>query len=270
MSVTDLIITSIETINAFNITTGAYMFTLDELQNATISQSQETTDITGKNGRKLATLKRNKSVTISGSNGVISGGLLEMQTGSEFENKTTEVLWTDYLTVTDAAATTSYIAVGTTGAEIEALYIKNTDGTLGDELTQGDAVASGVFTYDPDSKTLAFYTDVEDDTDIVVFYKRNITADVLENDSETYSGKCTLYIDILAEDKCANVYRVQFYIPKADFSGEFSFEVSDSQAAHSFEAEALAGSCGAGGQLWTYTVFGENTEDTVEETESEE
>ena len=262
MNINDITITSLETINAFDIATGAYKFTLDELQNASISQTEEKSEITGKHGRKLANLKRNKAVTISGTNGMVSGGLLEMQTGSTFQNKATEVLWTDYLTVNSNAAATSYKAVGTTGAEIEALYTKDSNGAIANELTQAAAVAEGAFTYDPETKALKF-SDVADGTEIVVYYKRKITADVLDNDSETYSGKCALYIDALGEDKCANVYRIQFYIPKADFNGEFSLEMGENQTVHSFDAEALAGACGAGGSLWTYTIFGANAEDVA-------
>jgi len=262
MNINDITITSLETITAFDVVTGAYKFTLDELQSATIANSQEKTDITGKGGRKLSSLKRNKAVTISGNNGLVSGGLLEMQTGGTFENKATEVLWTDYKTVTNASATTDWKAVGTTGAEIEGLYIRNTeDGTLGAELEQAAEVAEGKFTYDPATKALAFHTDIKDGTEIVIYYKRKVTADVLSNDSDVYSGKCALYIDALAEDKCSNIFRVQFYVPKADFSGEFSIEMGDNQTVHAFEAESLAGACGAGGSLWTYTVFGANTAD---------
>lgn len=263
MNIQDITITSLETITAFDITTGNFMFVLDELQNATISQTQEKTDITGKQGRKLASLKRNKAVTVSGTNGLVSGGLLELQTGSEFENKLTTVMWTDYITVSGNAATTSYIAVGTAGNEIESVYVKNSDGTLGDTvLTQDAAVAAGKFTYDPATKALAFNEgEIADGTEIVVYYLRQIQADVLENMSDNYSGKCALYIDAFAEDKCANVYRIQFYIPKADFNGEFSFEMGDNQSVHAFEAESLSGACGTSGALWTYTIFGANAED---------
>lgn len=265
MNINDISITSLEVITAFDIATGNYKFTLDELQNATIAQSEEKTDITGKQGRKLTSLKKNKSVTISGTNGMVSGGLLEMQTGGSFASKVTEVLWADYLTVSGNAATTSFKAVGTTGNEIEAVYVKNSNGTLGTALVQDAQVAAGKFTYTPNTKALAFNADeIEDGTEIVVYYKRQIQADVLENMSDSYSGKCSLYIDALAEDKCSNVYRVQFYIPKADFNGEFSFEMGDNQTVHSFDAEALAGACGAGAALWTYTIFGVNTADYAE------
>ena len=275
MNVSDITVTSLETIDAFDIVTGAYLFTLDELQNATIAQSQEKTDITGKQGRKLSSLKRNKAVTISGNNGIVSGGLLELQTGSKFENKVTDVMWNDYLIVAEDKAVTTYKAVGTTGNEVEAVYIKNTDGTLGKTLTQDAAAGSDTFTYDPATKTLTFNAgDIADGTEVVVYYKRQIQASVLNNMSDTYSGKCALYINALAEDKCANIYRIQFYIPKADFNGEFSIEMGDNQTVHAFEAESLAGAgCGyhnQSGQLFTYTVFGANAEDVVDETTEEE
>ena len=272
MNINDITITSIETITAFDVATGSFKFVMDELQSATIAQSQESTEITGKGGRKLSTLKKNKSVTISGTNGLISGGLLELQTGGTFENKATKVLWTDNLTVTKtegenvttSEVATTYTAVGTAGAEIENIYVKNTNGTLGTQLVQAATLTAGKFTYNPSTKKLTFnLSDVADGAEIVAYYKRNITADVLENKSDAFSGKATLFIDALAEDKCNNIYRVQFYIPKADFSGEFSFEMGDNQTVHSFEAQALVGACGIGGTMWTYTIFGAETTDTA-------
>lgn len=262
MNVADLIITSLETITAFDVTTGDYKFTLDELQNATIEQTMDSEDITGKAGRKLATLKRNKAVSISGTNGLLSGGLLETQTGGTFETgKTTKILWTDYLTVKSNAATTTYTAVGTAGSEIESIYVKE-NGVLTTKLEQADAAASGKFAYDPATKALTF-SGLTENTEIVVHYMRQISADVLTNPSGSLAGKATLYIDALAEDTCANTYRVQFFIPKADFSAEFSIELGDSQTVHEFSADALAGGCGLGSNFWTYTVFGTTAEDVA-------
>ena len=268
MNINDITITSIETINAFDVVTGNFLFTLDELQSATIAQTQEKTDITGKQGRKLNSLKRNKAVTISGNNGMVSGGLMELQTGGKFENRLTTVMWSDYMTVSANGAVTAFKAVGSVGNEIESVYVKNSDGTLGKVLTQGAAAEAGKFTYDPATKKLTFSDgEITDGTEVVAYYFRQIQADVLDNMSDTYSGKATLYVDAFAEDKCSNVYRIQFYIPKADFSGEFSFEMGDNQTVHAFEAESLAGSgCGAhnaSGMLWTYTIFGANTGDSA-------
>ena len=260
----DIVITSLETITAFDITTGSYLFTLDELQNASIAQGQEKVDITGKQGRKISSLKRNKTVTVSGANGMLSSGLVEMQTGGKFENKATEVSWVDFLTV-DASheAATNYKAIGTAGAEITELYILETVGTVRQSLEQAAEAAAGKFAYNPTTKKLTFHTDVPAGAQIAVYYKRKITADVLSNESDKYSKKCELFIDCVGEDKCANVYHVQFHIPKADFNGEFTLEFGGDQSVHNFEAEGLAGACGAGGMLWDMIIFGQNAEDAA-------
>lgn len=261
----DLAITSLETITAFDIVTGAYRWTLDELQSATISNTQEKEDIIGKQGRKLNSLKKNKAVTVSGNNGLISGGLIESQVGSEFESKTTTVMWPEYLTVGEGlTATTTFKAAGTAGNEVGSVYIHNKNGTLGKQMTQAASATAGKFKYDPQTKLLTFAADdVSVGDEIVVYYYRNVQGDVLSNKSDKYSEKVALYIDAFAEDKCANVYRVQFYIPKADFDGNFDLEMGDSQTIQAFEAESLAGGCGANDALWTMTVIGADAEDAA-------
>ena len=280
MYVGDYLITSLETITGFGIGTGNFLFALDELQNGSIANTEETSDITGKAGRKLAKLKKNKGATVSATNGMLSGGLLEAQTGGAFEKKATEVMWTDYLTVdNNHKATTTYKGIGTTGSEIVNLYLKDANGVATTGLVQGAEAAAATagdstttpptpatpqtFAYNPSTKELTFDSGVTAGTEIVVCYKRKIQADVLSNDSDKFAVKCTLYVDALGEDKCGNIYRLQFYFPKADVSGEFSFDMGDNQTVHAFEAEALAGACGQGGRLWTYTVFGANTADAT-------
>lgn len=260
VQVPDITITSIETLTAFDVVTKDYLFTLDELQSVSIEQSEEKTEITGKQGRRLNTLKRNKAVTISGTNGMVSHGLLERQTGSDFEAKPAEVMWCDYLTVESNAATTTFKAVGTAGAEIDNLYIRNSDGTLGTELIQDSAASTGKFAYDPATKALSF-SGIADNTEIVVYYMRQINANVLVNLSDTYAGKAELYVDAIGEDKCANVYRVQFHFPKVDFDGNFTFDMGDNQTVHEFSADALSGACGTADQFFTYTVFGSSEND---------
>lgn len=264
MKALDLSITSLEDILAFDIQSGAHLFTLDELQNAKIGNSEEKTDLTGKGGRKLNSLKKNKAVNVSGTNGTLSGGLMELQVGNSFQNKEdAEVQWTDPLTITGNVATTSYVAVGTAGAEITNLYIKDANGVPIQKLTQSDTATETTFTYDPATKQIAFLADTyADGTEIIVYYTRKLAGDVLENLSDVYSKKCKLYVNALAEDKCSNVYRVQIYFPRADFNGNFELDMGDNQTVHAFEAESLPNAC-AGGALWTYTVFGVNTADYV-------
>ena len=154
MFIGDIAITSLETISCFEIGTGLPLCTLDELQTATIANTEDKQDITGKQGRKLTSLKRNKAVKVTGSNGMVSGGMLELQTGSKFANKATEVQWADYLTVTSNAAATNYTAVGTAGAEISHILVKDKSGVPVKQLTQAAEAAAATFTYDPKTNRL--------------------------------------------------------------------------------------------------------------------
>ena len=265
--VPDIAVTSLDMITAFELASagGAFMFAIDELQDATLSQTEDKVDITGKQGRKLTTLKRNKAVTISGTNGLVSSNLLAAQVGDEFENDpNAPVMWCDILTVNSNAATLNYKAQGSTGNEVAELYVKDSSGAVTKKLEQDASVAAGKFTYNAETKALAFNNgEIADGTEIAVYYKRYIDASVLQNLSDHYSAKCQMYIDATGEDTCGNVYHIQFYIPKADFSGQFDLALGGDQTTHAFEAEALAGSCGTAGVLWTYTVFGANTADAT-------
>ena len=148
---------------------------------------------------------------------------------------------------------------------VKSMEFKNTNGTLGKPLTQSaTADEEGHFAYNPESKEISFYeSSVPDGTEICVFYHRQIKANVLENMSDTYSEKCTLYVDATGEDTCANVYHIQFYIPKADFDGNFELTMGYDQTVHSFEAEALAGACGTSGTYFTYTIFEAEADDAA-------
>ena len=276
MAIKDLAITSLETINVFTLG-GDYLFTLDELQNATISQGEERVDITGKQGRKITSFKRNKSVTISGTNGIVSAGLLDMQTGNNGEgwkSGAATIMWTDTtLKVTkNTGGTPSYTAelkytpnsVADDDGHIE-IFAKNEDGTLGKKVEFDATLARGKFTLTENKVT--FYPgsgtgddkdpDFEDGQELVAYYKRTVSAaDKLENMSDGYAEKTQVYIDAIAEDKCGNTYHVQYHIPKGDFSGEFEFSMGDDQTVQAFEIEALAGGCSGSSAFWTLTVFG--------------
>lgn len=261
VSTNDIIVTSLDTITAFDITTNDYLFTLDELQSATVSQSEETTEITGRQGRRLSTLKTNKSIEVTGTNGLISGGLMELQTGSKFQhNDSAVVLKGERLEVSQSgAAVTTDTAIGTAGNEIYKAYVTEDQG-FGTVYTQDSSTGAGKFTYNSGTKTIQFATtDLEDvaGKTILVYYKAEVSGDELKNDAGKYAKKAAIYIDATGEDTCANEYHLQFYIPKADFNGTFDIQMGGDQAVHEFTASSLAGACGAEGEsyLFTYTVF---------------
>ena len=144
------------------------------------------------------------------------------------------------------------------------MLVKDKNGVVTERLTQDAAAAEGKFAYAPDTKTITFNAgELEDGTEIVVYYYRNVKGSRLENISDKYSQKGEIFIDAFGEDVCNKVYRVQFHIPRGDFSGNFDLTLGDDQTVHAFEINSLAGNCGGSGALWDYTVFDSDAVDAA-------
>lgn len=254
INVEKLTITQIDQIMCFN-NANELEFIMDEVQEGNIKNSQEKVDITGKGGRKISSLKKNKAVTVTATNGLIVGGALSAQTGTDTKQEKYNVRKTEIVTVKSNKATIEGTPVGTSGTEIGFAYLKNADGSLGKKFEQNSSAEStGQFTYT--EKSLTFYTgDIKDNQEVVVFYDEQVDAAVISNDSETYSKTLKMIIDVTAQDTCDNMYHGQFIIPRADFSGEFEFGFGKDPTVHIIEAESLAGGCSGSKKLWDFVVY---------------
>lgn len=256
VDVSKLIITEVAQITAFN-NAGELEFIMDEVQNGTIQNTQEKSDITGKGGRKIASLKKNKTVTVSATNGVLVGGALAAQTGTEVEQGKFTVRITDVMTVNNNTCKTSKTAVGVTGAEIGAIYVKNANGSLGTKIEQDADAAEGTFKYDPATQEITV-SGITDGTELVAFYDVEVDSAKISNDSDKYSKVLKLYIDVVLQDSCDVEYAGQVIIQRADVSGEFELSLGGENFAHAFEAESLAGGCTGSTNLWDLIVYGVN------------
>ena len=136
MNTDKLIVTQIDQITAFN-NAGELEFMLDEVTDATISNSEEKQDITGRGGRKIASLKRNKAVTISGTNGFLVTSAFSSMSGSDVKSGSKTIKYTDVITVATSTLTDK-TAIGTTGSEIGYVYKLNTNGSLGTKFTRSE------------------------------------------------------------------------------------------------------------------------------------
>lgn len=263
---TDLIITSLETIDAFDLSDN-YLWTLDELTQTTVQNTEDSEDVSGKGGRLLSSLKRNKGVTITGTNGVISGGLMATQVGGKFKNGTKKVRITEYVTVDTTASTGNFASNVLTfaNAGVAVVKITNNDGTITEitkDGTTGESVAAGKFKATASAITFAT-GEVTNGMVLTIIYDKEVTAYSIDNisDGEHYAQTCKLYITGFGEDRCGKIYKFQIYVPKGQFSGAFDIDMGGSQTTHGFEIKSLPGGCSPltnKGLLWNYSVFTTN------------
>ncbi len=258
-------ITSFDMLTMFN-AAKELEFIMDELTDTTISNSEEKGEITGKKGRVVKYLKKNKAVKVSGTNGFIVAGALAAQVGDDNVTVGKNVINVTDAIIFDGTGTTvatTRKAVGTPGNEIGTIYVSdNTADAIYlpgcKKLTQvASTPTSGQFTYDPETKTITFAeNDVKKGNELYMFYESEVEKSVaIENDSEHFSKVLNGYLDVTCEDACDGLYHGQFIFPRADFSGEFEISGGSDAVTHGFEFDSLPNICSGETKLWRFIVY---------------
>lgn len=260
MNIDKFTITSYDQLTGFDRTNGSLDMILDELNDFTLSQEEEKVEMTGKGGRVIGSLKKNKKVTGKGTNGMLSGGALAATLGTEIEDGSFEIRYTDAIVVTGNKATTTETAIGTVGNEIGTIYIRDNNNAYissGTKLTQTSAApATGEFSYNPETKGITFFDgDVADGVEVIMFYDAKVTGKKITNDADNYSKTLQVFIDVTCQDGCDNVFHGQFIVPRADFNGTFDIQGASDPATLGFEFTSLPDLCTGKSKLWEFVVF---------------
>lgn len=260
MNIDKFTITSWDQMVGWDRVDGNLELIMDELTDFTLAQEEERVDLTGKSGRRIGSLKRNKAVTGSGTNGMLSGGTLAAMTGAEIEDGEHEVQYTDAVVVNSNEGTTTEKAIGAVGNEIGTVYVRDEQQAYiagGKKLTQTSGEPeSGRFSYDPESKKLKFYADeVPDGTEVIVIYTVKQKGKKISNNADKYSKTLKVVIDVTCQDVCDNIFHGQFRCDRADFNGTFDITGGSDPSTQSFEFTSLPNLCTGKSDLWDFIVF---------------
>ena len=260
MNIDKFTIVSYDQFTGFDRATGNLEMIMDELTDCTISQEEEKTDITGRGGRTIGSLKRNKKTTVKGTNGMLSGGALAAMLGTDIEDGQYVIRYTDIIKVTSNKGTTVETAVGTVGNEIGTIYVRDEHQAYisgGKKLTQvASDPKTGEFTYNPESKEISFFAgDIDDGVEVIAFYDAKVTGKKISNDSTKYSKVLEGFLDCTLQDSCDNLFHGQFIFARADFNGTFDIQGGTDPATQGFEFTTLPNLCTGKSDLWDLIVF---------------
>jgi len=249
-------ITSLETIEAYDRVSQDCLFTLDEIKNMTFSNSEDSSDVTGKGGNTLFTIKKNKKVNGKGTSGYISGNLMATQTGSEGVSGNISFKKREVVEFASAATTvlTAETASGTVGAEIASLKV--TIGEVTTSYTQATTASATKFSYDPSTKTITLPTGVATGAgEVEVVYNYSKTGASIGNTSSKYGKTVELIISCLGKNICDEVYFIQIVVYRADFSSNFELALGGDSTEHPFEWKGLVDKCSGEDKFWDFKVY---------------
>jgi len=261
MNIDKFTITSYDRLMGFDRSTGKLDMILDELSDFTLSHEEEKVDITGKGGRTITSLKKNKKVTGKGTNGMLSGGALAAALGADVENGSYRIRFTDTFAVNANNGVTQKTTVGTAGNEIGTIYVKDSaNASLSEsrKLVQTSEAPSksGTFSYNPENNEISFFAgDVENETEVIAFYDTEVDGRKITNDADHYSKTLQVVVDVTCQDGCDNVFHGQFIIDRADFNGTFDIQGGSDPSTLGFEFTSLPNLCTGRSDLWEFIVF---------------
>lgn len=260
MVVDGILVRTIDYVYGFNNKNDCELF-LEETQGTEFTSSADKSSLTGRNGRILKEIVKNPTFGISGTSALVSTALLRAATGATTEeSEATKVRLPDIITIKGNTATTAQKAVGSVGNEIGKMYVLQPGGGLGTAYTQAAEADATHFSYDPSTKTITLPVDggsavLANESKIVAFYDFETTGATTSVSGGTQSKTLKLYIDASGEDLCGNDVHIQFVIPKAQFTGEFTLSLGGDQTVHNFSANAMSGGCGGSDRMYDYIVY---------------
>ncbi len=249
-------INSVETIENYSRTDDTLLNIMDEIKNVNLSNSEEQSDVTGKGGNVLFTLKKNKAVQGSGSSGHISGSLMSLQTGDEVKSglvkfRKREVAKFDAESTTIELAET---AVGVAGSEILSLIVTIDGEETSTKYPQGTTASADKFSYS--SGTITLPTAVNSKTGTVeVVYEYEKSGASIGNRSDTYGKTTHTFINCLGKNICDEVYFIQIEIYRADWNSNFALDLGGDGVEHPFEFKSLVDKCSGDSKFWDMKVY---------------
>lgn len=268
--INDFTITEWVNLEAYMRDTGMLDFRLEDMQNFTLNATQDKTAQTGKNGRVIGYKKQNKAITGEGTYGMVSAGLLKVQTGGTVENGEYLIKKSEFKAVKGATIVTDAVAEGVAGAEISYLKVLAPNGSVSITYEQAATADKTHFAYDPATKNITLPIDgdkavISDGSNVIYAYERKVSGTKVTNPSDTFSEVREVWIHAFGTDACDNEYFIAIYIPRADFSGEFSIELGGDQTVQNFSFDGMTDLCNPsmGNNLFEVIVYTGDTADTA-------
>lgn len=206
----DVVIERILRYEHYNTSTGLLEWSANQLEDASLNITSESTEVTDAIGSVIATFFRGRSAEFSATNSLFNLGIAAAQTGNPTglvrgsETNKINVPRSETFTL-DGTATTITLAdvpTGTSGAEISYIYALDGTGYTSTHYSLGAAASGTSFALDAATKTITLPTGLTAGTRIMVNYKADIADAVKLSANGTdapIAGKGLLWV------KCHNV-----------------------------------------------------------------
>lgn len=237
---------------------GSVLFSINQIQNASLNCASESADAVDAMGTPIATFYRAKSAEFSAENALFDMNLMATQLGTSKKVATTGSTILAPAMENFTTDGTTYTLKNTPVGNIKEIYALNADSTFGKKYKLGTGSA-GADTFTVSGTTLTLPTSVEKGTEMFVMYEYNAKNAVeVVNSATQFPVGCKFVMEVLGCDVCDQTNLVYAYVifNNAKLSPDFDWNIA-TDGTHPFSMKAQQDYCDKEKRLFSIIIPGE-------------
>lgn len=236
------------------------LFSINQIQNASLNCASESTDAVDAMGTPIATFYRAKSAEFSAENALFDMNLMATQLGTEKKvasatSKVTAPAMESF-TVTEGG---KYVLKHTPKVSPTEIYAINGDSTFGVKYTKATAASATAFAYTEADATITLPTGIEVGTEMFVMYEyESENAVEVVNSAKNFPVGCKFVMEVLGCDVCDQTNLVYAYVifNNAKLSPDFDWSIA-TDGSHPFSMKAQQDYCDPEKRLFSIIIPGD-------------
>lgn len=243
------------------------LFSINQIQNASLNCASESTDAVDAMGTPIATFYRAKSAEFSAENALFDMNLMATQLGTEKKvaDATSKIVvpaMESFTVSEDGTHELKHVPVG----EIKEIYALNNDSTFGTKYVKEDNASDEAFSIADKTITLPNLKKSEDDTatltvgtEMFVMYEYETDKAVeVVNSAKNFPVGCKFVMEVLGCDVCDQTNLVYAYVifNNAKLSPDFDWSIA-TDGTHPFSMKAQQDYCDKEKRLFSIVIPGD-------------
>lgn len=238
---------------------GDVLFSINQIQNASLTVSSESTDAVDALGTPIATFYRAKNAEFSAENALFDMSLMATQSGTVKQAAASDnvVVVPCFETVSVAATDSTKTLAHTPKAAPSTIYELKGDGSTGAKFTKASAAGDDEFAIS--GATLTPPTDFVGDLLVVYEYEADgqdsNDATSITNTATNFPVGCKFIMEVLGCDVCNQTDLIYAYVifPNAKLSPDFDWSIA-TDSTHPFSLKAMQDYCSKDKALFSIVI----------------
>ena len=255
MDINNFVIDHVLRGTAFSQADGSVLFTINQIQNPSLSCTSESTDALDALGTPIATFYRAKAAEFSAENALFDINLLATQMGTtkNVASATSKITVPAFETI-DITGAANYTLKHTPKVAPTEIYKLNSDSTLGVKYTSGSSASENNFAISGASLTPPTGLQNGDQLYVMYEYESESAVEVV-NSAKNFPVGCKFVMEVLGCDVCDQTTQVFAYLifDNAKLSPDFDWSIA-TDGAHPFSMKAQQNYCSKDNRLFSIVI----------------